>query len=55
LWQLAHACVACRPTSAKVLAWLNPPPLQLVSVARWHVSQVVAIPDAAWFGLVVRW
>ena len=43
--------------SVKLVGWLPDPvpAIQLVSDDRWHVSQAVANPAAAWFGLVVFW
>ena len=45
--------MACTPTSGKTLVVVEAvPPLQLGSVGRWQVSQVVGKPAAAWFGLL---
>ena len=52
LWHVAHAVVACTPTSGKVV-WLNVVPIHETSENLWHESQVVGKFDVMWFTGVV--
>ncbi len=55
MWQAEQGLPECRPELIGNQVWLNVPWPHDVSVARWHVSQVVGNPAAAWFGFVVAW
>ena len=48
LWHVAHAVVACTPTSGKVV-WLKVARFHVTSVNLWQLSQAVGTLDAMWF------
>jgi hypothetical protein len=47
LWHVAHAVVACTPTSGNVV-WLNVARSHVASENLWHESHVVGNPWAMW-------